>query len=249
MVNKEQKGWLNNTILFLISMIIFVVILSVIGSIFNWQGTYLKLNTITGATESTLVSVESLFSREGFRYIIGNVLSTFMSFTPLVMFLFTMLGVGFAEKTGLFQAIFANKKLKIKKFWLTFFVALVSIMSTMIGDIGFVLIIPLSAIIFLANNRNPLIGIIASFAAMTTGYGINVFITQMDYNLYNITNLSAKLMDKTSTININGNIVFTIVATLLLSLLIAFITEKFIAKKVKKYKVDEEFIDEASLTK
>lgn len=248
MVNKEQKGWLNNTILFLISMIIFIVILSVIGSIFNWQGTYLKLNTITGATESTLVSVESLFSREGFRYIIGNVLSTFMSFTPLVMFLFTMLGVGFAEKTGLFQAIFANKKLKIKKFWLTFFVALVSILSTMIGDIGFVLIIPLSAIIFLANNRNPLIGIIASFAAMTTGYGISLFITQMDYNLYSLTDLSAKLMDKTSLVNINGNIIFTIVSTILLSLLIAFITEKFIAKKVKKYKVDEEFIDEASLT-
>ena len=168
----------------------------------------MKLNTINGAKENTLVSVESLFSREGARYIIGNVLSTFMSFTPLVMFLFAMLGVGFAEKTGLFQAIFANKKFKIKKFWLTFFVALVSIMSTMIGDIGFVLIIPLAAIIFLANNRNPLIGIIASFASMTTGYGLNAFITQMDYNLYSLTDLSAKLMDKKSLVNISGNIVF-----------------------------------------
>ena len=44
----EKKGWLNNTILFLISMIVLVIVLSVVGSLFDWQGTYLKLNTITG---------------------------------------------------------------------------------------------------------------------------------------------------------------------------------------------------------
>ena len=40
-----------------------------------------------------------------------------------------------------------------------------------------------TSIIFLANNRNPIIGIIASFAAMTAGYGVNVIVTQMDFNL------------------------------------------------------------------
>jgi len=243
----EKKGWLNNTILFMISLMGLVLILSIIGSIFNWQGTYQKLNMITGATERTLVVVESLFSREGIRYIIGNVLSTFMTFAPLVMFLFIMIGIGFAEKTGLFKAFFANSKLKISKFWLTFFVVLVSITSTIIGDIGFVLIIPLAAIIFLANNRNPIIGIIASFVAMTTGYGINLFVTQMDYNLFQITNLSSKIIDSSYVVNINSNVIFCIVVTILLSLLISFITEKFITKKAKKYKIDEDFIDEQQL--
>ena len=245
----EKKGWFNNTILFLISMMGLVLILSIIGSLLNWQGTYLKLNMITGATESTLVSVESLFSREGARYLIGNVLSTFMTFTPLVMFLFMMIGIGFAEKTGLFKAIFSNNKIKIRKFWLTFMVVLVSIISTIIGDIGFVFIIPLAAIIFLANNRNPIIGIIASFVGMTTGYSINLFVTQMDYNLFQITNLSAKLMDNTYIVNIDGNLIFGIVITILLTFLISFITERFIAKKVKKYKVEEEFIDDVSISK
>ena len=151
---KVRRSWLNNTVLFLMSLILLVVILSVVGYAFNWQGTYSKLNIVTGITENYLVSVESLFSREGARYLIGNVLSTFMSFTPLVMFLFSMIGIGFAEKTGLFKALFASKKKKISKFWLSFIIALISIMSTVIGDIGFVLIIPLSAIIFLSNNRN-----------------------------------------------------------------------------------------------
>ena len=112
MKKKVKRSWLNNTILFLMTLIICVIVLSVVGSLLNWQGTYSRLNVITGELESTLVSVESLFSREGARYLIGNVLSTFMSFTPLVMFLFSMLGIGFAEKTGLFKAIFTSKKKK-----------------------------------------------------------------------------------------------------------------------------------------
>lgn len=240
---KEKRSWLNNAVMFFMILIILVFILSIIGSVFNWQGTYSKLNVVTGNVENQLVSVESLFSREGARYIIGNVLTTFMSFTPLVMFLFTMIGVGFAEKTGLFKAIFKTKK-KVKKFWLSFIVALVSIVSTVIGDIGFVFIIPLSAIIFLINNRNPIIGIIASFSAMTAGYGINMIITQMDYNLYSITNLSAKLIDKSYNVGINGNIIFTAVCTILLSLLIAFITEKYTVRKAKKYKIGEMIEDD-----
>src|SRR5574344_1912529 len=118
---KEKKGWLNNAIIFFMFLIALVVIFSVIGSLLNWQGTYSKLNVVTGKAESYLVSVESLFSREGARYVVGNVLSTFMSFTPLVMFLFTMIGIGFAEKTGLFNAIFASsKKKKVRKYWLSF---------------------------------------------------------------------------------------------------------------------------------
>ena len=49
-------------------------------------------------------------------------------------------------------------------------------MSTVIGDIGFVVVIPLAAIIFLANNRNPIIGIIASFAALSAGTGISILL-------------------------------------------------------------------------
>ena len=235
---KEKRSWLNNTILFLMTLILCVVVFSVIGSVLNFEGSYPKLNTVTGNVENSLVSVESLFSREGFRYLIGNVLTTFMTFTPLVMFLFAMLGVGFAEKTGFFRALFARKKRKMKKPVLTFIVAFISIISTIIGDIGFVFVIPVAAIIFLANNRNPIIGIIASFAAMTSGHGMSLITTQMDYNLIETTTLSARLIDKTYTVRMGGNLIFEIVCTILLSLLITFITEKFIVKKAKKYRID-----------
>lgn len=245
---KEKRSWLNNTILFLMTLILCVVVFSVIGSVLNFEGSYPKLNTVTGNVENSLVSVESLFSREGFRYLIGNVLTTFMTFTPLVMFLFAMLGVGFAEKTGFFRALFARKKRKMKKPVLTFIVAFISIISTIIGDIGFVFVIPVAAIIFLANNRNPIIGIIASFAAMTSGHGMSLITTQMDYNLIETTTLSARLIDKTYTVRMGGNLIFEIVCTILISLLITFITEKFTVKKAKKYRIDD-FVEEEIITK
>ena len=87
----------------------------------------------------------------------------------------------------------------------------------------------------------------ASFAAMTAGYGLNIVATQMDYSLLETTTLSARLIDKTYKISINGNLIFEIVGTILLSILITFITEKFTVKKAKKYKIDD-FIEEEPLT-
>lgn len=243
-----KRSWFNNTILFLGSLIVFIFILSAIGSLLKWDGTYLTLNSITGSLESNLVSVESLFSREGIRFIIGNAVSNFMNFAPLIMFLFTMIGVGFAERTGLFNSLFAITAKKISRFWVTFIVVFISMIFNVIGDIGFVLLIPLAAIIFLINGRNPLIGIISSFVAMTAGYGINIIATQVDYLLIKSTTIGANVIDKTYNASINGNLFFGIVCTIILSFLISYITEKVIVKRVGRYK-KEEMLEELTVDK
>lgn len=244
----KKRKWFNNTIVFLLLMIVVVFILSIIGSAFSWDATYLKANTVTGVFESNLVEVQSLFSREGMRYIIGNALSNFMNFTPVVMFLFTMIGLGFARKTGFFNALFSMFGHKQNRFLLTFIIVLLSIISTLIGDIGFVVILPIAAILFLAKGRNPLVGIVASFAAMTSGYGINLFLSQMDYNLLSSTQNGATIIDKAYTVSIYGNMFFGIVCTILMALLITYITEKIIVKKVSKYK-KEDFVEEIAIGK
>ncbi|MDD3995894.1 MAG: AbgT family transporter, partial [Bacilli bacterium] len=131
----KKKSWFNNAIIFFVFAIIIVFVLSILGSLLNWEGTYLVNNAITGNLESKLVSVESLFSREGIRYIVGNVVSNFINFKPLAMFLFIMIGIGFAEKTGLFSYLFQSWTKKINKFWLTFIVVLLSILSNLIGEV------------------------------------------------------------------------------------------------------------------
>jgi aminobenzoyl-glutamate transport protein len=60
--------------------------------------------------------------------------------------------------------------------------------------------------------------------------------------------MSSKLIDKTYYVTITGNIFVGIICSVLMALLIAFVTEKFTVKKAKKYKIDE-FIEEETLTK
>ena len=242
-VNKS-KNWLNNAILFFVVFIIFIFILSVIGSLLNWEGSYLVKNAVTGSLESKLVSAESLFSREGIRYIIGNVVSNFINFKPLAMFLFIMIGIGFAEKTGLFTAAFESWSKKINKFWLTFIVVLISILSNVIGEIAFTLIIPISAILFLANNRNPIVAIFASYVGITVGTGINFIVNQLSFDSLNNILIGAKLIDSTYKMNMSTNIIFGIVGTISLTFLITYITEKYTAKKLSKYKIEEVLPDE-----
>lgn len=236
---KNNKKWFNSTIFFFIILIIFTFIFSIIGSALNWEGTYLVKNSITGTLESRLISVESLFSREGIRYMIGNVVSNFINFKPLAIFLFTMIGIGFAEKTGLFSAIFDSWQKKINKFWLTFIVVLISILSNIIGNIAFTIIIPISAILFLINNRNPMVAILASFVGITAGTGINFIFSQIDFDTLNNIILGARVIDPTYKMNLSGNLIFEIIGTIGLAFLITYITEKFTTKKLSKYKVDE----------
>lgn len=235
----KSRGWFNNTILFLVVAIIFVFLLSIVGSLLNWEGTYYEMNPVTESLDSNLVIVESLFSREGIRYIIGNIISNFINFTPLIMFIFSMIGIGFAEKTGLFRGLFGLFGNKSNKYLLTFSVVLFSIISTILGEVSFVFVIPIVAILYLTKNRNPIIGIIASFVGMALGYGVNIYFSQLDYNLIGYTNVGASLIDKAHVVFINGNLYFGIIATVLLSILITYITEKFIAKKVPKYRKEE----------
>lgn len=243
-VQNKNKRWFNSAIFFFIILIVFTFIISIIGSALNWEGTYLVKNSITGTLDSKLISVESLFSREGIRYMIGNVVSNFINFKPLAIFLFTMIGIGFAEKTGLFSAIFDSWQKRINKFWLTFIVVLISILSNIIGEVAFTVIIPISAILFLIKNRNPMVAILASFVGITAGSGINFITSQTNFDTLNNLLLGAKLIDPTYKMNLSGNIIFEIVGTIGLAFLITYITEKFTTKKLSKYKVDEVLSEE-----
>lgn len=235
----QNKKWFNNTVFFFIGLIVFTFIISIIGSFLNWEGTYFIQNTVTGNLESKLVSVESLFSKEGIRYMIGNVVSNFIGFKPLAMFIFTMIGIGFAEKTGLFSAIFESWDKKINKFWLTFIVVLISILSNIIGEVSFTIIIPISAILFLLNNRNPMVAIIASFVGITVGSGINLITTQASFDTLNNILIGAKIIDPTYKMSFSGGLIFEIVGTISLAFLITYITEKFTVKRLSKYKLEE----------
>ena len=70
----------------------------------------------------------------------------------------------------------------------------VGILSHVAVDAGYVLVIPLGAVIFYAAGRHPLAGIAAAFAGVSGGFSASLFIpSSLDPLLAGLTQASARL--------------------------------------------------------
>ena len=136
-----------------IVLIIATIVASGILNLFDVSVTYNKLNT-SGAYESTLVTVESLFSLNGIKFIFSNTVLNFASFTPLSMLLIILIGIGIMDKSGFLDSFFYILTKKISKRTVTFSLSLICILSSIMGDISFIILIPLAALLFKYGKRN-----------------------------------------------------------------------------------------------
>ncbi len=236
----KKKRIVLSPMLSFIAMSGLVIILSGILSFLHVQTDYQTVNPITNELTTNVVEVESLFSLSGLKYIVTNAVSDFVSFAPLSMLLITLIGIGILEKSGFMRTALTLVTRKMSKNFVTFLVILVSMMFSLFGDIGFVIMLPISALLFKYGKRNPIGGIIASFAAMSFGYGVNIFLSSVDSSLLTLTANAAKLLNSNHVI---GNFfALIIMLTVLISLSIIFtrITEKRIMPSLPKYEFSEE---------
>ena len=218
-----------------------VMALSGILSLFQTQATYNIVNVNTKDLEPTLITVENLFSFAGLKFIIGNAAKNFLSFGPLGMLLLSLIGITVAEGTGLIETFTRRHLSKIPKGTLTFLVILIATISSLINEVGYAILIPLVALIYFINNRNPILGIITAFCGVAFSYGVSIFVGSMEVALMGYTEDAAVLIDDTTHIALSSNLIFIIVVSIILSIVGTFVIEKIIAPRVGKYKKDEEF--------
>ncbi len=236
----KSKKIFGNAIISFCLLIVITMILSLIGNKLGLQTSYLKVDGVTGNIESAIVSVVNLFHFSELKDIIGNAFVNFVGFAPLASFLIATIGIGVATKTGLLKHLFTRFGKKINRFWMTFFLALISILITFLSDVGYVVLIPLAAMFYYYNNRNPIGAIITSFVALISGQGINFVLSNLEYGLSPYTESGAKLIDSNFILGSHSNLFFMIIGTVSLAFLITYITEKITLYKLNKYPVSEE---------
>ena len=239
MSRKKKEFKLHPALLFLVLTIV-VMIVSSIGSILNLETSYYTVNSATGNLESKAVGITNLFNRTGLQYLISNMLSNFINFAPLGNLIIGLLGVGVAYKSGFLNSLFKIISKKIPKKMFTFLVVLLGILSSMFFEVGYVILIPIAAILFMNLGRHPSAGICAAFAGVTFGYGANIVVNGLDSALISYTQAATSILDKNYVVNLNGNIFFMIIATLCLAYLGMVITERYIIPKLGRYSFDEE---------
>ena len=217
-----------------------VIILSGIFSLFNFQTTYNVIDM--GKLEYVQVTavVENLFSFDGLKYIVGNATKTFISFAPLSMFLIASIGLAVAEASGFIDISFRRIFSKLNNKVLTFLVVLIATISSLINEVGFVILIPLAAYIYKAKKRNPMIGVCAAFAGCAFGYGTSIFVGSLETQLIPYTTTASRMIDPNYHISLLSNLYIMIVSTIVLSIVGAVVVEKIIAPKLGKYRVKKQ---------
>lgn len=245
--NKSKGHKILHPVTILLLLCIGVIIISELASLLGVQATYTNINPITGELQPYIITAKSLFNIEGIQYIISNAIRNFVSFAPLSMLLVFLVAFGIVEKSGLLNGIINKLTSKLNKKNITFLLFFVGMLLNITNEMAYIILIPIGALLFLLNGRNPLVGVVASFAAVSFGYGINILITSLDISLTYYTNMAARIIDPRYDAKLNANLFILVVSVFLVSWLGAFVTEKILTKKLGKYiveapKVEEEII-------
>lgn len=236
---KKKKIRLHPALVFLILTLV-IMIISSIGSILNLEASYYVVNEATGDLTTQVVTINNLFNRTGLQYLISNMINNFLSFAPLGNLIVGLLGIGVAYKSGFLNSLFKMIGEKIPRKFLTFIVVFLGIIFSMFYEVGYVILIPLAAILFMNLGRHPSAGICAAFSGITFGYGANAIVNRLDSVLLDYSNKATSILDSTYNVNLYGNVIFTIVSAFLLSYVGMIVTERFIISKLGKYYFDEE---------
>ncbi len=196
-----------------------------------------------GRAADGVIRVVNLVSVDGLQRIVSNLVTNFTSFPPLGVVLVALLGVSIAEHSGLISAAMRGLVMGASKRMVTVTIVFAGIVSNTASELGYVVLIPMAAVIFHSLGRHPLAGLAAAFAGVSGGYSANLLIGTVDPLLAGFTQSAANLIDPNYTVSPDANWFFMIVSTFVIAALGAFVTEKIVEPKLGKYDPSEASID------
>lgn len=212
-----------------------VAIISAITAAMGIEVTTEIINRATNEMEVQTIKAVSLLNGDGFKYMIENAVSNFTGFAPLGVVLVGMLGIGIAESSGYIGTLLKKVVSITPAKLIVPTVVFLGIMSNMASDAGYVILIPLGALIFMAYGKHPLAGIAAAFAGVSGGFSANLLIGTIDPMLAGLTNEAAHIIDPTVNITPTANYFFMCASTFLITILGTLLTTKVIEPRLGKY--------------
>ena len=215
--------------------VIMIAILAVISQVAASKGVSVNYYDAKAEKNVELFAV-SLLNGDGIRYMVNSVVGNFTSFAPLGTVLVAMLGVGVAEYAGFFDTGLKKLLSNVPSLLLTASVVFAGIISNIASDAGYVVVVPLGAMIFASAGKHPIAGLAAAFAGVSGGFSANLIFGPTDALLAGITNEALRASKIGASVDVTGNWYFLIVSTFLLTLVGTAVTEKIVIPNLGEYK-------------
>ncbi|WP_462171563.1 AbgT family transporter [Pseudoalteromonas xiamenensis] len=221
---------------------LFALGIVIISGIADWVGLSAidpRPEGARGRDPDGVIEVVSLLSAEGLQKIVTGLVTNFTGFAPLGTVLVALLGVSVAEHSGLLSAAMRGMVVGASNRLVTFMIVLAAILSNTASELGYVVLIPLAAMIFHSLGRHPLAGLAAAFAGVSGGYSANLLLGTIDPLLAGITTPAAQMIDPSYEVGPEANWYFMMISVFLIAALGTWVTEKIVEPRLGKYHENE----------
>lgn len=215
------------TMFFLLTMVI--VFLSWIFDIYG-------LNVVHPQTGHE-IRVQSLLSPESIRWLLRSVVTNFTGFVPLGLVIVALFGVGVAQHSGFIGACIRRGLKKHRNprriiLWVIF----LGVLSNVVGDAGYIILLPIAATLFHSVGLHPIAGIITAYVSVACGYSANLVLTTLDPLIASTTQDAAlNLSPFSGNVGPLSNYYFMFVSTFLIAGIIYFITRRNLLPALGSY--------------
>ena len=210
-----------------------VMVISAVAASFDFSVVHPATGKVVGPV--------SLLTIEGLHRILTSLVTNFTSFAPLGTVLVAMLGIAVAEGSGLIgAALQAARASRRRARLLTLAIVFAGVMSNTGGEVGYVLLLPLAALIFLAVGRHPVAGLAAAFAGVSGGYSANLLLGTVDPLLAGLTQEAARIVDPAYRVNPAANYYFMAASTFVISIAGTLVTERIVVPRLGEYRGREQ---------
>lgn len=169
-----------------------------------------------------------------------SIINNFTSFIALGTVFTIIMGVGVADGSGFMEAVLKKIVAITPKKAVTATVIFLGIMSNVASSTGYVMLVPLGAILFMSFGRHPIAGLAATFAGVSGGWSANLLIGTNDPVFAGMSTEAARMIDPTYTVLPTGNWYFMVASTFLITFIGTLVTEKIIEPRLGKYIPEEE---------
>jgi aminobenzoyl-glutamate transport protein len=188
-----------------------------------------------GRAADGMIRVVSLMNADGVRRIVQNLVTNFTSFVPLGTVLVAMLGVGVAERSGLLTAMVRAMVLRASPRMVTVAIVFAGVLSNTASEMGYVVLVPLAAMVYYSLGRHPLAGLAAAFAGVSGGYSANLLVGTVDPLLAGITQEAARLIAPGYLVDATANWFFMVGSTFLVVAVVSWISLRIVEPALGPY--------------
>lgn len=180
------------------------------------------------------VQVNNMFEPQRLIDFVLAMVKNFVSFPPLGMTIVATLGIGIAEGSG-YVNVLIKKLLKLTSAkYLTPSIVVIAILSHLVADSAYVILMPVSAMIFYVSGRHPLAGIAASFAGLAGGFTASFTPSVIDPIMQSFTQDAARMIDPSYEVNVLCNYFVSLGGTIGVLLMCWLVTDKFVEPRLNE---------------